>query len=159
MAVILTHAKDETEDLAALSGTAVLGRLTIPGRPEHVREARAFAARTLTELGAGCGAVIDTAVLLTSELVTNSVRHSRSRDAGGSIALVILQVPGGVQVEVSDEGSALSAPAVRENSLGADGHGLYLVDSLAEQWGWLRGVAGTTVWFRLPRQEPVPAGE
>jgi serine/threonine-protein kinase RsbW len=150
MAVMVTRASDATEDLAAMAGAAVLGSLTIPGRPEHVRQARAFAARTLGELGAAAGALAETAVLLTSELVTNAVRHSRSRAAGGSIAVVILRVPGGVRVEVTDDGSDLSAPIVKGDTFASDGHGLFLVESMAEQWGWLRGVAGTTVWFRLP---------
>jgi serine/threonine-protein kinase RsbW len=149
MAVMVTRASDATEDLAAMSGAAVLGSLTIPGRPEHVREARAFAARTLGELGAAAGAVSDTAVLLTSELVTNAVRHSRSRMAGGTVAVVILRVPGGVRVEVTDGGSDRSAPIVKGDTFASDGHGLFLVESMAEQWGWLRGVTGTTVWFRL----------
>src|SRR5690348_6452471 len=66
MAVMVTRASDATEDLAAMSGAAVLGSLTIPGRPEHVRQARAFTARTLGELGAAAGALAETAVLLTS---------------------------------------------------------------------------------------------
>jgi anti-sigma regulatory factor (Ser/Thr protein kinase) len=146
---MVTRASDATEDLAAMSGAAVLGSLTIPGRPEHVREARAFAARTLGELGAAARAVSDTAVLLTSELVTNAVRHSRSRAAGGTIAVVILRVPGGVRVEITDDGSERSAPVVKGDTFASDGHGLFLVESMAEQWGWLRGVTGTTVWFRL----------
>ena len=42
MAVMVTRASDAAEDLAMMAGAAVLGSLTIPGRPEHVREARAF---------------------------------------------------------------------------------------------------------------------
>ena len=44
----------------------------------------------------------------------------------------------------------------------AEGHGLFLVQHLAAQWGYLRDPAGTTVWFRLPaadqsRRTAVPA--
>jgi anti-sigma regulatory factor (Ser/Thr protein kinase) len=146
MAVVVTHAGDTADDLATMAGAAVLSSLTIPGRPEHVRDARAFAARTLDELGA----VAETAVLLTSELVTNAVRHSKSRAASGTIAVVILAVTGGVRVEVTDEGSETSIPAVKGDAFASDGHGLFLVESLAEQWGYRRtGATGTTVWFRL----------
>jgi hypothetical protein len=31
---------------------------------------------------------------------------------------------------------------------------LFLVQSLADQWGYLRSEAGTTVWFRLARASP-----
>jgi hypothetical protein len=34
----------------------------------------------------------------------------------------------------------------------AEGHGLFLVQHLAPQWGYLRDPAGTTVWFHLPAQ-------
>jgi serine/threonine-protein kinase RsbW len=146
MAVMVTRASDAAEDLATMAGAAVLGSLAIAGRPEHVREARTFAARVLADLGP----VTETAVLLTSELVTNAVRHSRSRSAGGMVTLVILQDPAGVRIEVTDDGSDTGAPVVKADTFASDGHGLLLVQSLAEQWGYLRsGAAGTTVWFRF----------
>jgi hypothetical protein len=39
---------------------------------------------------------------------------------------------------------------VKGDLFAADGHGLYLVQQLAAQWGYLRDPAGTTVWFHLP---------
>lgn len=148
MAVMVTRASDAAEDLATMTGAAVLGSLAIAGRPEHVREARAFAARIL----AGLGPATETAVLLTSELVTNAVRHSRSRRAGGTVTLVILEDQDGVRIEVTDDGSDTGTPVVKADTFASDGHGLLLVQSLAEQWGYLRsGAAGTTVWFRLAR--------
>jgi hypothetical protein len=30
-----------------------------------------------------------------------------------------------------------------------NGRGLFLVQSLADEWGYLRDPCGTTVWFRL----------
>ena len=44
----------------------------------------------------------------------------------------------------------------------AEGHGLFLVQHLAAQWGYLRDPAGTTVWFHLPtadqpQRTPAPA--
>ncbi|MGH3399067.1 MAG: ATP-binding protein [Streptosporangiaceae bacterium] len=146
MAVMVTRASDAAEDLATMAGAAVLGSLAIPGRPEHVREARTFTGKVL----AGLGPVAETAVLLTSELVTNAVRHSRSRSAGGMVTLVILQDAAGVRIEVTDDGSDTGAPVVKADTFASDGHGLLLVQSLAEQWGYLRsGAAGTTVWFQL----------
>lgn len=161
MAVMVTRTSDAAEDLATMAGAAVLGSLAIPGRPEHVRQARAFTARVL----AGLGPAAETGVLLTSELVTNAVRHSRSRAPGGTVSLVILEDQEGVRVEVTDDGSEFGVPVVKADTFASDGHGLMLVQSLAEQWGYLRsGTAGTTVWFRLaapPRsfqQRSSPAG-
>ncbi len=136
---------DANEDLAVMAGATVLGSLTIPGRPQHVREARAFVAKALGELHPA----LDTAVLLTSELVTNAVMHSSSRCAGGAVSILIMESAGGMRVEVADEGSDLSAPVVRGDVYASDGHGLFLVQTLADQWGYLRDDNGTTVWFWL----------
>jgi anti-sigma regulatory factor (Ser/Thr protein kinase) len=147
MASTATRTSDATEDLALMAGAAVLGGLTIPGRPEHVREARAFVAKALGELHPS----LDTAVLLTSELVTNAVMHSSSRCVGGSVGVVIMESAGGLRIEVADEGSDLSSPVVRGDVYASDGHGLFLVQTLADQWGYLRDDNGTTVWFWIAR--------
>jgi anti-sigma regulatory factor (Ser/Thr protein kinase) len=127
------------------AGVAALGSLTIPGRPEHVREARAFVAKALGELHPA----LENAVLLTSELVTNAVMHSASRCSGGTITIEIGESAGGVRIEVTDAGSDLSAPVVRGDAYASDGHGLFLVQTLSEQWGYLRSDTGTTVWCWL----------
>ena len=57
-----------------------------------------------------------------------------------------------MRIEVADEGSDLSAPVVRGDVYASDGHGLFLVQTLSDQWGYLRGDKGTTVWFWLARQ-------
>ena len=145
MASTATRASDATEDLALMAGAAVLGSLTIPGRPEQVREARLFVAKALGELHPN----LDTAVLLTSELVTNAVMHSSSRCTGGTVSVLIMESAGGLRIEVADEGSDLSSPVVRGDVYASDGHGLFLVQTLADQWGYLRDDKGTTVWFWL----------
>ncbi len=141
------RASDATEDLAVMSGAAVLGGLTIPGRPEHVREARAFVAKALGELHP----CLDSAVLLTSELVTNAVMHSSSRCAGGTVSIIIIESCAGLRIEVADQGSDLSTPIVRGDVYASDGHGLFLVQTVADQWGYLRDDDGTTVWCWLSR--------
>jgi anti-sigma regulatory factor (Ser/Thr protein kinase) len=145
MAASAARASGAGRDVDVLAGAAVLGSLTIPGRPEHVREARAFVAKALGELHPG----VDDAVLLTSELVTNAVMHSRSRGDGGTVAVLIVESGGGVRIEIADQGSELSSPVVRGDVYASDGHGLYLVQTLADQWGYLRDDHGTTVWFWL----------
>ena len=116
------------------TGVALLGSLTIPGRPEHVAEARAFAAQRLGD-GWACA---DTAVLLTCELVTNALQHSDSRRDGGTITVTLIAVPGGIRAEVIDEGSA-TVPALRPDppepaELAESGRGLQLVDMLSARW-------------------------
>jgi anti-sigma regulatory factor (Ser/Thr protein kinase) len=123
----------------------VLGSLTIPGSPRHVASARAFITRTLSRRP---GVDSDAATLLTSELVTNAIQHTRSGH-GGAVWVVVIGLPDGVLVEVTDQG-ATGAPVVKGELYAADGHGLYLVQQLAGRWGFLRDPAGTTVWFHLP---------
>jgi len=154
MASSPARAGDAPEDLAVITGAAILGSLTIPGRPEHVREARAFVAKALGELHPG----LDNAVLLTSELVTNAVTHSNSGRRGGTVTVLIVESDGGVRIEVADSGSDLSAPVVRGDVYASDGHGLFLVQTLADQWGYVRDNASTTVWFWLGAAATPAAG-
>lgn len=124
---------------------AILGSVTIPGSPEQVSGTRAFIARTIARVP---GVDRDAATLLTSELVTNAIQHTDSGAPGGSVTVVVIAVPGGVLVEVIDDGSA-ATPVVKADLYAASGHGLFLVQQLAAQWGYLRDPAGTTVWFHL----------
>jgi anti-sigma regulatory factor (Ser/Thr protein kinase) len=125
----------------------VLGSLTIPGRPEQVGLARAFVAQTLNSKQIQADA--DAATLLTSEIVTNAIQHTRSGADGGTVTIVVIGVAHGVIVEIIDDGSA-GAPIVKGDLYAAEGHGLFLVEQLATEWGYLKDAAGTTVWFHLP---------
>jgi anti-sigma regulatory factor (Ser/Thr protein kinase) len=129
------------------SGAAVICRLTLPGQPDHVREARTLVAKALGDLHPRR----DDAVLMTSELVTNAVLHTNSCRPGGTVMITVMESADGVRVEVADSGSELGAPVVRADVFTADGHGLFLVQNLADQWGYLRDESGTTVWFWLAR--------
>lgn len=128
-----------------LTSAAVLGKATIAGREQSVPQARAFVDSILGR-GHPHG---DVARLLTSELVTNAVQHTQSRRPGGTVTLVVIDVADGIRVEVSDEGSARSVPVVRDDLTDTNGRGLFLVQSLADEWGYLSATGGTTVWFRL----------
>jgi anti-sigma regulatory factor (Ser/Thr protein kinase) len=147
MAPTVARESDATQDLATMTGAAVLGTFTIPGRPQYVRAARTFVAQALGELSHIT--VTDTAVLLASELVTNAVRHSNSGTPGGTVTVMVLHTADGIGVEVRDDGSDISSPVVKDDVLSTGGHGLLLVESIAQQWGYLRDEAGTTVWFWL----------
>jgi anti-sigma regulatory factor (Ser/Thr protein kinase) len=128
--------------------TAILGSLTIPGRAQEVSVARSFITRTLAATCRARRVDSEAATLLTSELVTNAILHTMSGADEGTVTVVVVDVPDGVLIEVVDDGSA-DAPVVKDDLFSADGHGLYLVQQLAAQWGYLRDAAGTTVWFHL----------
>jgi anti-sigma regulatory factor (Ser/Thr protein kinase) len=133
----------------------VLGSLTVPGRPEQVGRAREFVAGLAGPSGCGGGAA-DTAALLTSELVTNAMLHTNSGTAGGTVTVVVVDVPDGLMVEVIDDGSPDRGPEVQGDRYASHGHGLFLVEQLAARWGYLRDAAGTTVWFQLDRDDVGP---
>src|ERR1700760_3688115 len=140
---------------AGHSRATVLGSLTIPGRPEQVGLARGFVARALAT--SQVRADVDAATLLTSEIVTNAVQHTRSGADGGTVTIVVIAVARGVLVEIIDAGAA-SAPVVKGDLYAAEGHGLFLVQNMATEWGYQRDEAGTTVWFHLPvTHQPGPA--
>jgi anti-sigma regulatory factor (Ser/Thr protein kinase) len=143
---------------ARTSGNArasVLGSLTIEGHPSQVSAARAFVSRTLAASHLKVDG--DAATLLTSEVVTNAIQHTKS-GVGGTVTIVVIGVPRGVLVEVIDEGSS-GVPIVKGDLYAAEGHGLFLVQQLAAQWGYLRDPAGTTVWFHLPTPDEPEPGE
>ena len=141
------HRRPGPRGTAGGTRATVLGSLTIPGRPDQVAAARAFVSRTLSSHRVS--ADNDAATLLTSEIVTNAIQHTKSGVDGGSVTIVVIGVPRGVLVEVIDDGSA-GTPVVKGDLYAAEGHGLFLVQHLAAQWGYLRDPAGTTVWFHLP---------
>ena len=87
--------------------------------------------------------VRDTAVLLTSETVTNAFVHGRS-DA----RLAVTLVSGGVLVEVGDDNSR-HPRAVDADEQALDGRGLMIITALAARWGVRDEQVGKTVWFEV----------
>jgi anti-sigma regulatory factor (Ser/Thr protein kinase) len=75
--------------------------------------------------------------------------HTTSGQPGGTVTIVVLRLTDAVRVEVIDHGSASSTPVVKGEALASDGHGLFLVEQLADSWGYVLDQVGTTVWFRL----------
>jgi anti-sigma regulatory factor (Ser/Thr protein kinase) len=141
----VTDTNDRIADPALLPHWLILGRVTLPGRPEYVREARRLVARAI---GAGHPRA-DTAILLTSELVTNAITHSRSRLPDGTIDVIAATGFHGLVIAVTDDGSDSRVPVI-SNSPGAEsGNGLLLVETLADAWGYRHGLGRTMVWFRL----------
>ncbi len=114
------------------SGPAVVG-----GARELVRSVLAFW---------DCDDLNDAGALLTSEIVTNAVRH-----AAGVLAMQfdLFVADGMVRVGVEDRTSAppvLKTPDVDA----AGGRGLLLVEALAARWGSTPTEAGKVVWFEFP---------
>ena len=127
---------------------AVPESVTIAAVPERVGLARAFVAAVL----GGSHLCSDLAVLLASELVTNSVRHSGSAVPGGLVTVAVTADAGGVRVEVTDRsgsGAPVLSPAAFADGDAEGSRGLGLVHELAARWGYWRGGGFTTTWFEL----------
>jgi anti-sigma regulatory factor (Ser/Thr protein kinase) len=130
-----------------VSGTGIRESVTILALPEQVRVARAFVAgvRGLSHEYA------DMAVLLASELVTNSVRHSGSAVPGGLVTVTVTTRGEDVRVKVTDCGGD-AVPVLGPAACEAEGsRGLRLVEALARRWGYERGGGRAVTWFELGR--------
>ncbi|WP_405744205.1 ATP-binding protein [Streptomyces sp. NBC_01525] len=124
-----------------VSGAFPIAEWSFPAEPGAVRTARATVRTTLADWG--LESVADIAVLLVSELVTNSLTY-----ASGPIGVRLEQLGGGLLVEVSDP---LPDPPLERAAEPDDegGRGLQLVARASRRWGARRGKSGKTVWFEL----------
>lgn len=123
-----------------VSGSATLqAGLTSPG------SARRLVIRLCEHAGVSAG-VRDTAVLLTSEVVTNAVQHGHGRPRLSAVA-----GPEGVRVEVGDDSDRSPVVGAAEEDA-PGGRGMAIVDGAADAWGVTRdpsGRSGKVVWFEL----------
>lgn len=100
-------------------------------------------------------AVLDSALLITTELVTNSVRHS-GMPAGATVGVAITITPADVRLDVDDPGRG-GAIAPKPPHPDGGGFGLHLVQTLSERWGVEHDAhGGTRVWAELARAPVVP---
>ena len=120
-----------------------------------VATARGFVRDTLQ--GWGFAEVVDDAVVLASELVTNAVVH-----AGTAADVLCLRSPTAVRIEVSDHYPEREIPlhdsATPEPSPDREGgRGLLLCSALANRWGVEYTPIHKQVWFQIDLPER-PAG-
>ncbi len=89
-------------------------------------------------------ALVEVALVLVSELVTNAVLHGRSNPR----LAVLARAGGGLFVGVGDDNSR--HPVMQdEDQQALGGRGLRLLDSLATRWGVRPEPPGKVVWFEL----------
>jgi anti-sigma regulatory factor (Ser/Thr protein kinase) len=121
---------------------ASAGRLDLLPVPEAAAQARQFVAGFCRD------ARVDeedsaTAVLLTSELVTNAILHARTASV-----LHVSVPPGRLRVLVQDDSPAVpvrGGPGPER----VGGRGLLLVEEMAWAWGVDPSSPGKDVWFEL----------
>lgn len=87
--------------------------------------------------------LVETAVLLVSEIVTNALLH-----AGTPIDVSATMDDDGLRVEVGD--GSLHLPMRRNYAAtSGTGRGLRLLEEMVDEWGVSRRRHGKTVWFRI----------
>jgi anti-sigma regulatory factor (Ser/Thr protein kinase) len=127
--------------------------LLIPG-PESVKAARDFTAATLR--GWKLESLVEEAVIVASELVTNAIRHGTcpaGPAADSACVMLTWQRHDGRIICVVTDGSNLP-PVLEHADMNAEsGRGLQVVHALAAAWGWVMlGACEKAVWaaFQLP---------
>jgi anti-sigma regulatory factor (Ser/Thr protein kinase) len=118
-------------------------RRSLPPTPESASVARWLVHDLLSETVEPDAR--DTAALLTTELVSNAIRHTRDE-----LVLTVHLAGGRLRVGVADS-SHRRPQLVQAGGRDTSGRGLHLVDALADEWGVDpddRGL-GKTVWFEL----------
>lgn len=116
--------------------------LSLPPEVASVAASRRFVREALTAWG--LEDLIDTAALLTSEVVTNSVLHARTQ-------IVVSVVRTGERtVSISVRDCSAHLPRARRHTPDSTtGRGLELLDRLSEQWHTETGPDGKTVVFTV----------
>ncbi|WP_101382395.1 SpoIIE family protein phosphatase [Kitasatospora acidiphila] len=117
-------------------------------------------------LGWGLPEVVDDAIVLVSELVTNAVVH-----AGTAAEVSCLREEDSVQIGVTDHHPERGLPTLAAGSAdepasehsehfadaeGEGGRGLLMCSALSSRWGVEYAAGQKTVWFRLPLQRALP---
>lgn len=116
-------------------------------------QAAAEARRSLEALRPGVDdRILDEAILLVSEIVSNSVRHA-GLDRLDAIEVHVRGEGSGVHVDVFDPGPGFDVDQLRGPQPDG-GWGLWLLDRLSVDWGVERGDM-THVWFELGGR-PIP---
>ncbi|MFC9683435.1 SpoIIE family protein phosphatase [Streptomyces sp. NPDC056948] len=141
------HAAQHVENRSRSSVITARAAASFEPVGRSVASARSFVRDTLQ--GWGFADIVDDAVVLTSELVTNAVVH-----AGTSADLLCLRSDEGVRIEVADRYPEreipLQATAINMGSPDREGgRGLQLCAALAGRWGVEYTPTHKTVWFQL----------
>ncbi|GAA3393314.1 ATP-binding protein [Streptomyces roseoviridis] len=126
--------------------------MAVPHGPAGVGEARHRMREQLSRSGMS-ETVVDDAVLILSELLSNACRHGRplGRDAhvgeGDVRAAWSIDKTGGLRVEVTDGGGPTRPVPATPSVTARGGRGLNIISALAQDWGVRDSATGeVTVW-------------
>jgi anti-sigma regulatory factor (Ser/Thr protein kinase) len=119
------------------------GRVELPGglqAPQHAR--RAIEEHFGTQVDAATLASVE---LLTTELVSNAVRHGGA-DEEHVVILHLALAHACLRIEVCDPGDGFAAGPPQP--YGEGGYGLFLVSEVSSRWGVARDQSNVT-WFEM----------
>lgn len=129
-----------------VSGTSALRKALLSIGPEAAKAAREFTTSTLREWQ--LDELVQEAVLIASELVTNAVRHGRGETDDG-VELAWQRQAARVICLVTDR-SPLPPVLGCADQDAESGRGLQVVQALAAAWGWMMlSATSKAVWAAL----------
>jgi anti-sigma regulatory factor (Ser/Thr protein kinase) len=136
--------------MTATQASPRLLALALPGIPESVPVARL---RVRAALGLhGLGGYADDAEIITSELVTNAVRHACGNDTE-TIGITLTRARSPVTVTIAVSDCSVHGPVRCDTpTSGEQGRGLQIVEALSAYWGWRRVDGGKAVFAVLGRE-------
>jgi anti-sigma regulatory factor (Ser/Thr protein kinase) len=130
----------------------------LEGDPQAAGAARLFARSTLFDWD--MDALVDSAAVIVSELVSNAMRYGLTNPQNPPVSsqpvwLGLLLQEKTVLCAVSDPSPEV--PVVKEpDYLAESGRGLHIIDSLSDAWGWTSpDHAGKTVWAEVGLPAPL----
>jgi anti-sigma regulatory factor (Ser/Thr protein kinase) len=122
----------------------------LPSAPESVQIAR-FHVRAALGFH-GLDEYADVAVMITSELVTNAIRHVGD-DPGDTIGVTLAHVWDHVAFGIIVTDSSPEGPVMRETSGTSErGRGLQVVEALSDHWGWHPEPGGKAVYALIVKE-------
>ncbi len=127
-------------------------RVVLHRGPGSAKAARDFTTATLRDWE--LGALTDEAVVIASELVTNAIRHGSclAADAGAHtlVELAWQRHDDRVTCVVTDQNTRPPVLAAPSDPHAESGRGLWVVQALAADWGWMMlGPGAKAVWADL----------
>jgi hypothetical protein len=132
------------------TGHAQTRRLALFGTRGVVSRCRDFTEQALADWGWRTTGpeeeydVVEDVLLLVSELVTNACLH-----AGGPEELTLSHVGGRLRIEVADADPRPPAPRPQSDLTQPGGHGLIILERLAQRWGSQARGTGKVVWLEV----------
>jgi uncharacterized protein YhdP len=123
-----------------------VSEFALTASPSVATEATHALGEALT--GAG-SSVLDRAVLLISELITNE-RGVRTFVEGDVLSLKVISADGSARIEIRDAGTGVLLGGLRTHHRStSQGWSPHLLSQIADRWGLVSGADGAWVWFEL----------